>query len=384
MKFLKKLGVFLLVLLVIAAIFAVVIAMNWELFSSIPQQMEQMQQDEAAREEAKEVQELLDQAWKHFENENLMEFEINCMYPDTGEMATAVRENNALDREQELMRLRQTTTEKSYTDPNGEDVVYERTEIARKTLKWPDMREQHDSWAQYRDISGHNYGRYMYSARGKSFPAAYDTWYYFEGWVGDQFGYSNKEFPYGIMNMRIGGYEIVGTEEIRGRMTTHYIVSHEPMMKFPQELEWQYFHPETSAGMSPRDYFSKCVGTAIVENHAELHADFMELMEQRWYQDNKTHVWLTEDGWLLRIGYEYTFETYENHFAAFTDWYTYEDFEYALTDISYEVTENGEWVEIQTPSALSQLRPVMKMVDLYYGDEVEPIVIPESYEDMTG
>ena len=43
MKFLKKLATFILVVLVIAAIFAIVIAMNWELFSAMPQQMERMQ-----------------------------------------------------------------------------------------------------------------------------------------------------------------------------------------------------------------------------------------------------------------------------------------------------------------------------------------------------
>ena len=43
MKFLKKLTTFILVVLVIAAIFAIVIAMNWELFSAMPQQMERMQ-----------------------------------------------------------------------------------------------------------------------------------------------------------------------------------------------------------------------------------------------------------------------------------------------------------------------------------------------------
>lgn len=43
MKFLKKLATFILVVLVIAAIFAIVIAMNWELFSAMRQQMERMQ-----------------------------------------------------------------------------------------------------------------------------------------------------------------------------------------------------------------------------------------------------------------------------------------------------------------------------------------------------
>ena len=389
MKFLKKLGVFLAVVLAIAAIFAVVVAMNWELFSAMPQQMEQMQEAEAARAESKEVQDLLDQASKYFDDENLIEFEINCIYPDTGEMATNTKENNALDREQELMRLRQTVTEKQQiinTDGEiyGDPIVYEKTEISRKTLKWPDMRDEHDSWGQYREIEGNVEGRYMYTPRGKSFPVEYGTWYYYEGWVGDQFGYLHNEFPFGIMKMRITGYETVGTEEIRGRMTTHYIVSHEPMMKLPQELEMQYFHLESATGMSPRDYFRKYVAAEIVENHPDLYNGFMELMEQRWYKDNKTHVWLTEDGWLLRIGYPYTFETYESHFRTFAEWDTYESFEYALTDISYEVTESGEWLEVQTPSAFSQLRPVIKMVDLYYGEEVEPIVIPETYENLAG
>ena len=213
MKFLKKLGTTLLILLVIAAIFGVVVALNWDLFAAMTQRMQQMEQKQKEQEQiaevTKEMRELLALAWEHFENTNLIEFEISNIYPDTGETADFMYKKNAVDRAQELM-------------------------------------------------------------------------------------------------------------------------------------------------------------------------------EQRWYKDNKTHVWLTEDGWLLRIGYPYTFETYESHFRTFAEWDTYESFEYALTDISYEVTESGEWLEVQTPSTFSQLRPVIKMVDLYYGEEVEPIVIPETYENLAG
>ena len=382
MKFLKKLGTTLLILLVIAAIFGVVVALNWDLFAAMPQRMQQMEQEQKEQEQiaevTKEMRELLALAWEHFENTNLIEFEISNIYPDTGETADFMYKKNAVDRAQELMRLRQTMA-----DQFSGAASYEKTEIAQKTMKWPDMSDQTDVWAQYRDISGGNSKQYLY-LDNRSILAEYDTWYFYEGWIGDQFGYPGNELPFGIMNVQVTDYEKVGTEEIRGQLTTHYIVSHEPMMKLPQELEMQYFHPESATGMSPRDYFSKYVAAEIVENHPELYNGFMELMEQRWYKDNKTHVWLTEDGWLLRIGYPYTFEIYESHFRTFAEWDTYESFEYALTDISYEVTESGEWLEVQTPSAFSQLRPVIKMVDLYYGEEVEPIVIPETYENLAG
>lgn len=377
MKFLKKLGTVLLVILVIVAIFGVVIVMNWDLFSAMPQRMQQMEQEQEEQEQiaaaTKEVRELLALAWECFENTNLIEFEIRSIYPDTGETADFMYRKNAVDRTQELMRLCQTMVDLSGA------ASYEKTEIAQKTLNWPDMSDHNDIWVRYRDISGENTKQQLY-LDNRSIPVEYDTWYFYEGWIGDQFGYPGNELPYGILNVQVTGYEKVGTEEIRGQMTTHYIISHEPMMRVPQGVDMQYSHPEQHTFLLPEDYFALVVDERIAEHYPELYADFMELMKTRWHADSKTHVWLTEDGVLLRVGYDQTFETYEGYFS----WYPYEDFEYMLTDISWEETENGEWIEVEKPSALSQLRPVTRMVDLYYGEEVEPIMIPETYENLAG
>lgn len=374
MKFLKKLGTVLLVILVIAGIFGVVIALNWDMFSAMPERMEQMEQEQAEQQQiaeaTKEVTELLGLAWEYFENENLVEFEITQIYADTGETADNRLQRNAADRSQGLMR----SVNKS-ADPISGVVWEDYTKIFSKTFAWPDLRESNDTWVLYRQPDTESTAATLYH-NGQGHALAYDTWYFYDGWLSDQFGYPNQEMPFGIMTAQVTGYEKVGTEEIRGQMTTHYIVSHAPMMRLPQSIDMQYGHPTNQQLCSPRDYFAAATDPQIIETYPELYEKFMALMESHWYEDNKTHVWLTEDGRLLRIGYDITFDTYEMYFCYGMP---QADLEYGLVDISYEEGENGEWVEVKTPSALAQLRPVTRMVDLYYGDEVEPIVLPEGY-----
>lgn len=377
MKFLKKLGTVLLVILVIVGIFGVVIAMNWDKFSAMPELMDQMEQEQqeqnAVAEATKEVTELMEQAWELFENENLVEFDITQVYTDTGEMAGWYRDRNAADRAQKLMR-----TVRKTMDPSDGIVREDYTQISSKTFDWPDMRNSNDTWVLYRKPEMEGTSANLYHD-GQTYALEYDTWYFYDGWYPEQFGFADGLMPFGIMTAQITDYEKVGSEEIRGQMTTHYIITYQPMMRLPQALDMQYTHPNSEQLCAPRDYYSAAIKPQIIENYPELYADFMALMEARWYQDNQAHVWLTEDGRLLRVIYEYTFETYEMYFSA---GYGYEYFEMSLTEPStYEMNEeDGTMVEIPgEPSALALLRPVQRVVDISYGEEVEPIVLPETY-----
>lgn len=376
MKFLKKLGSILLVILVIACIFAVVIALNWEKFSAMPEQMQQAQQEQdrqtALLEANKEITYLLALARDHFENENLVEFSVSEIYTDTGVRSKAFIEKNAADREQELMR----STRISYT---GDNKVYEDyTQISSKTFDWPDMRSSNDSWIRYRTPDLGDFLPRLY-LDGQSYSLAFDTWYSYDGWFSDQFGTPNSMMPFGIMTAQVTGYEEVGTEEIRGEQTTHYIVTHKPMMQLPQALDMQYTHPEAARLCSPMEYFSTAIDQKIIDNHPQLYEDFIALMNARWYEDNTTHVWLTDDGRLLRICYDYTFETYEGYFLQGMD---YEYIEASLVTYSYEEGADGQYVEVTQPSDFATLRPISRLVDISYGADVEPIVIPENCLDL--
>jgi len=374
MKLIRKFMEFLLTVLILAALCALVWHFYGDYIKSQVKALVQIaktaEEDAAYSEQTMEMRQILEQAYTVFLERDMVECEISRIYPEDPAREFLAESNFTWNMDKDIMREKIYTL--GYTRVFMQGAYNPDTYLSDSWLYF-DGKEGYDGAFEVTHMTDHNHQ--------KTYDAEPNTWYYFQTLYHDpdvRKGEFSAKMPYALLRkITMKEYEKVGVEECNGKQAIHYVVTHKPLMRHPEAvLEEQYsiYEPDgTATGYAPLEYYEMKIAPGVQETYPEFYASFMELVEEQYYKDNRTHFWITEEGELLRIEYDYTFESYEASMI-------YNDFDRISGMLEEVYPESGELVYKE----FAELQPVTRRADFVYDEQAEAMVIPEEYISLVG
>lgn len=186
-----------------------------------------------------------------------------------------------------------------------QDNVWTKTTLYRRNTELT----KHEMWWYYTDADPDielAVDHYDESGNITFYPAEVQTWYHTyctAPYLSDLF----EKGTYSIYPVKLAAeldildYEVLDDKD----GVTHYLVTHTPL-----------YRNGKAANDPVKEYFPNGINEATQENFPELCERFLELLDHHYHTPGQSHLWIDEEGRLLRAEIDCTVEAYAKMFLA--------------------------------------------------------------------